>query len=700
MIPPDDISVHLPAPRDDEPRALRSDIADELADHLACSVARERLRDEQHRGRSEEELLGEALDRFGDPREVARRLWWDAMKEKIMTQRVILGVTLVAAAAAIGAVALLAQLMANNREDQKQMLGAQREWMQAMLAEVRKPRESQGGDGRFSDWQPLRVKLVDEEGNPVEGGASCTGRPFGKDDAIEQQVQTDATGLADFGRLPAGPYTVTCYVKATSESGGRTDILLGPGRPSETTIRCPTKYDTSVPATFTITAPGDISPDRLYFVAQLRRLGRNVDGIFWQYVGEPKAVAVLLDAKGTVLGEFPIDFINGTGRRGGLLRAGSMPRVFGEFISEIPSMIPLSRAQNIIPSLYDVAFAAYGAEVLPDNANNRPTLHVLTAAPRVERNIDRESVVVDESTSHGNAFWADVRQSFTRLEMIKQSRRDAAVSEGDSSHGIRLGATGHEDASPTSSTTAPVHDAEEPGPTGIRGAALRADDLVDNVAESNALATAPPAPAVPPASALPPRTTTLTVPVRINIETPDHLKNEPLWYLVHFAPHEDLAPEQVPAHQSQLLLVDAKGEVQGELPQRGPGWENFLPVQSASGATIRFPAKLPQRVPVLPHKGFSLGDYDAIAVPYLAARKETVAGARPTLDALNGFDVFLARLQIGAKEGGTLTIGADQTEFWDGIDEVMREWVQEEAAESQKKSGVNQASPAENPGQN
>jgi len=89
MIPPEDISAGLPAPRDDEPRELRSDIADELADHLACSMARERLRDADQSIRSDKELLDVVLERFGNPGQLARRLWWDAMKEKIMTQRIL-----------------------------------------------------------------------------------------------------------------------------------------------------------------------------------------------------------------------------------------------------------------------------------------------------------------------------------------------------------------------------------------------------------------------------------------------------------------------------------------------------------------------------------------------------------------------------------------------------------------------------------
>lgn len=71
------IADELPAPRDDEPSSLRQDIADELADHLQSSFVRE-----LHRTPDETSAKQHVFDRFGDPRRVARQLWFDAMKER------------------------------------------------------------------------------------------------------------------------------------------------------------------------------------------------------------------------------------------------------------------------------------------------------------------------------------------------------------------------------------------------------------------------------------------------------------------------------------------------------------------------------------------------------------------------------------------------------------------------------------------
>src|SRR3954465_4826694 len=81
----DGLSTELPTPRDDEPAGLRDDILDELADHLACMYRRELLR-----GADATSAKSRVLEQFGDPAAVARRLWVEAMKGKVMSQRILL----------------------------------------------------------------------------------------------------------------------------------------------------------------------------------------------------------------------------------------------------------------------------------------------------------------------------------------------------------------------------------------------------------------------------------------------------------------------------------------------------------------------------------------------------------------------------------------------------------------------------------
>src|SRR5690606_29576342 len=132
---PDDIAAELPAPRDDEPESLRQDIVDELADHLQCALHRELLAgghsspsqqasprresgdsESEHTARqhpqtdvwgSPDYAWQQVLTRFGSPAHIARQLWWDAMKERVMAQRFTAIMAAITAAAAIAVAILL-----------------------------------------------------------------------------------------------------------------------------------------------------------------------------------------------------------------------------------------------------------------------------------------------------------------------------------------------------------------------------------------------------------------------------------------------------------------------------------------------------------------------------------------------------------------------------------------------------------------
>ncbi len=91
-----------PPPLDGESADLRQDIIDELADHLACAMQRERkCTDDEAAARKA------VIERFGNPGRIAYRLWFDAMKETIMSQRISLVTNIVVATACI-AIALVA----------------------------------------------------------------------------------------------------------------------------------------------------------------------------------------------------------------------------------------------------------------------------------------------------------------------------------------------------------------------------------------------------------------------------------------------------------------------------------------------------------------------------------------------------------------------------------------------------------------
>lgn len=107
----------LPPRRDDEPASLRQDILDELTDHFVCAFNRELLKNPDERLAQER-----VIKQFGDPVKIARQLWFDAMKERIMSQRIMTGISSVMAICCIAVVGIAWILMRDSQLVNRQML--------------------------------------------------------------------------------------------------------------------------------------------------------------------------------------------------------------------------------------------------------------------------------------------------------------------------------------------------------------------------------------------------------------------------------------------------------------------------------------------------------------------------------------------------------------------------------------------------
>ncbi len=113
MTVPIDLQSQLPPPSDDEPPELRSDIVDELADHLQCLVIKEQLKAGGDR-LTQAEVWQRVIKRFGDPAKVARTLWFQAIGRKLMLQKLALGLNLcVTLAACVGAMVVCYSLQSS-----------------------------------------------------------------------------------------------------------------------------------------------------------------------------------------------------------------------------------------------------------------------------------------------------------------------------------------------------------------------------------------------------------------------------------------------------------------------------------------------------------------------------------------------------------------------------------------------------------
>jgi hypothetical protein len=201
-----DLLADLPAPRDDEPPSLRSDIADELLDHLACAYRREILKDG-------DEVAAErrVLDRFGDPKKLARRLWWQAMWSRIMGRRMLTGlqwgVTLAAALLAGGVfwqqATLIQELRTAQRDDERR---------QAQITHILHELRMRVPMARTSSETPAAPSMrTPSEDQPAMGGSTVGAT--GGDAGIREPM---AGGV---GTVAANPPTLIVRLVQETEDG-------------------------------------------------------------------------------------------------------------------------------------------------------------------------------------------------------------------------------------------------------------------------------------------------------------------------------------------------------------------------------------------------------------------------------------------------------------------------------------------------
>jgi hypothetical protein len=224
------VAEGLPAPRDDEPASLRQDILDELADHLDCALKRE-----LSKNITPDEAVEKVKRRFGDPRDLARRLWLDAMKDTIMSKRL----TLVAMGLMFVMCLLLGWMVWTSQRASQE--AAASIWqtnselvnkLTALLA----ARPAPGGN-LVAERFPVRLHLVcdDAKKSPARGYSGTLALQHGFLNALHKT--SDGNGDLDFGMLPAGQYTIT--VSTPWDETSQFPFEVSPAFPSEFPVACP-----------------------------------------------------------------------------------------------------------------------------------------------------------------------------------------------------------------------------------------------------------------------------------------------------------------------------------------------------------------------------------------------------------------------------------------------------------------------------
>ncbi len=234
------LTGRMPPVREDEPPGLRQDIFDELKDHLAASLQRELLR-----SGDPATARARVLERFGDPAAVACRLWLDAMRGKIMGQRVLIRTCVLVAAASVLAVAILWQELVQARRMAADQAAAQVALLAARdretLQQLKALSESVHRLGA-PNLSEVRINLADDstEARPVEG-ASVEIISLSEEPVKRVKRMSDAFGRAIFGALSSGEYELSIerhWAQGTMTTTSKFDVQ--PGIDVNKQIGCPT----------------------------------------------------------------------------------------------------------------------------------------------------------------------------------------------------------------------------------------------------------------------------------------------------------------------------------------------------------------------------------------------------------------------------------------------------------------------------
>jgi len=283
----DDLGAILPRRRDDEPPELRAQIVKELRDHLECAYQRELLKtgDEVQAAQRVEE-------QFGDARQLARKLWFEAMQEKIMSQRILVGLsaTLAVACLAIGGFALrIAQQTAEASAAATRALVDQgQETNQALLKaldrlvprpEPAKPPESE----EIEETGEIRFKLV----KGVPGGPPAAGYEINFDRGVAGL--SNELGELVVDKVRAGMHTVSVTTPwGETAKAWRDGALCQFNKRKSITdeIVCPAAPLPEFDVTLDVQWPADLRGEHLGLLVSWSKT-REYSGIHWWLPTKP-----------------------------------------------------------------------------------------------------------------------------------------------------------------------------------------------------------------------------------------------------------------------------------------------------------------------------------------------------------------------------------------------------------------------------
>tara|TARA_R100000789_G_scaffold82385_2_gene77803 strand:- start:99 stop:1484 length:1386 start_codon:yes stop_codon:yes gene_type:complete len=227
----DEITAKLPPHHEEEPPTLREEIICELRDHLEASFRRELLIC------VDADLARQrVLENFGNPADIALNLWYEAMKGKLMNNKISLALTAFVTIFCVCMIGVMWSVMSAQADMNRTQVEAMMAQTQMMMEQFKSNSNQKEESGIASDWAELTVSAL-----PLESSETVTPpkieirlisnsiiSPGNFGSSISDFIKLQPGESHNFGALPAGQYQFS--LTGPAGFGANRQILLGPGR--------------------------------------------------------------------------------------------------------------------------------------------------------------------------------------------------------------------------------------------------------------------------------------------------------------------------------------------------------------------------------------------------------------------------------------------------------------------------------------
>lgn len=270
----EEIEAEFPPPRGGEPAGLRRDIADELADHLACATEREL-------GKTGDAATARraALARFGNPAALARRLWLEAMKERIMRDRIVMAGMIVLTLASLVTVGIVWRSMDRIQITNEALVATMQRMSEAQEAQTALIARDASGvlEVKATNWD-----VVTRKDTGPAAGVAISAREWngnGAEEGKSYSVTTDREGIARIDPLPAGNYRLWAESRTRDIAMPGQNFVIGNAQKKTLDLHVPDAGETTASLDVNIEWPTDLQDKRIW--TSLEIIGRTGKGNQW-----------------------------------------------------------------------------------------------------------------------------------------------------------------------------------------------------------------------------------------------------------------------------------------------------------------------------------------------------------------------------------------------------------------------------------